>query len=137
MIVLGLSGFSICVPVPVIRGPTRFLTMAEVAEVEDGVVIIDCVAIFYEEGEGGEHYRKKNNFRCRVSRISKKTPCKVKRENLVSLPLTGSLRSRRLEVVGTRNSRAPVLSFAHSFQAFATQTILTGSACETVEIVDP
>ena len=25
---------------------TRFLTMAEVAEVEDGVVIIDCVAIF-------------------------------------------------------------------------------------------
>ena len=36
---------------------TRFLTMAEVAEVEDGVVIIGCVAIFYEEGEGGEHYR--------------------------------------------------------------------------------
>ena len=111
--------------------------MAEVAEVEDGVVIIDCVAIFYEEGEGGEHYRKKSNFRCRVSGISKKTPCKVKRENLVSLPLTGSLRSRRLEVVGTRNSRAPVLSFAHSFQAPATQAILTGSACETVEIVDP
>ena len=38
-----------------------FLTMAAVAEVEDGVVIIDCVAIFYEEGEGGEHYRNKNN----------------------------------------------------------------------------
>ena len=31
--------------------------MAEVAEVEDGVVIIGCVAFFYEEGEGGEHYR--------------------------------------------------------------------------------
>ena len=45
--------------------------MAEVAEVEDGVVIIDCVAIFYEEGEGGEHYRNKNKFRCRVSRIEK------------------------------------------------------------------
>ena len=72
MIVLGLPGFSICVPVPVIRGPTRFLTMAEVAEVEDGVIIIDCVAIFYEEGKGGKHYRKKNNFRCRVLRISKK-----------------------------------------------------------------
>ena len=56
MIVLGLPGFSICVPVPVIRGLTRFLTMAEVAEVEDGVVIIGYVAIFYEEG-GGEHYR--------------------------------------------------------------------------------
>ena len=30
-----LSGFSICVPVPVTRGLTRFLTMAEVAEVEE------------------------------------------------------------------------------------------------------
>ena len=46
--------------------------MAEVAEVEDGVVITDCVAIFYEEGEGGEHYRNKNKFRCRVSRIEKR-----------------------------------------------------------------
>ena len=46
-----LPGLSICVPVPVIRGLKRFLTMSEVAEVEDGVVIIDCVAIFYEEGE--------------------------------------------------------------------------------------
>ena len=44
----------------------------EVAEVEDGVVIIDCVAIFYEEGEGGEHYRNKNKFRSRVSRIEKR-----------------------------------------------------------------
>ena len=64
-----LRCFLICVPVPVIRGLTRFLTMAEVAVVEDGVVIIDCVAIFYEEGEGSEHYRKKNKFRCWVSRI--------------------------------------------------------------------
>ena len=47
---------------PVIRGLTRFLTLAEVAEVEDGVVIIDCVAILYEEGEGGEHYCNKNKF---------------------------------------------------------------------------
>ena len=67
-----LPGFSICVPVPVIRGLTRFFTMAEVAEVEDGVVIIDCVAIFYQEGEEGEHYRNKNKFRCRVSRIEKR-----------------------------------------------------------------
>ena len=36
---VNLPGFSICVPVPVIRGLTRFLTMAEVVEVEDGVVI--------------------------------------------------------------------------------------------------
>ena len=67
-----LPRFSICAPVPATRGLTRFLTMAEVAEVEDGVVIIDCVAIFYEEGEGGEHYHTKNEFRCRVSRIEKR-----------------------------------------------------------------
>ena len=50
--------------VPVIRGLTRFLTMAEVALVQDGQdseLIIDCVAIFYEEGKGGENYRKKIN----------------------------------------------------------------------------
>ena len=58
-----LPGFSICVSAPVIRGLQRFLTVSEVAEVEDGVVIIDCVSIFYEEGEGGEHYRNKNKFR--------------------------------------------------------------------------
>ena len=49
--------------------------MAEVAQVEDGVVIINCVVIFYEEGKGGEHYRKKNKFRFQVSRIEK---CLVK-----------------------------------------------------------
>jgi len=31
---------------PLLGGLTRFLTMAEVAEIEDGVVSIDCVAIF-------------------------------------------------------------------------------------------
>ena len=67
-----LPRFSICAPVPAIRGLTHFVTMAEVAEVEDGVVIIDCVVIFNEEGEGGEHYRKKNKFRCRVERIEKR-----------------------------------------------------------------
>ena len=72
---LTLPSFSICVPVPVIRGLGRFLTMSVVAEVEDGVVIIDCVAIFYEEGEGDDHvdhYRNKTKFRCRVSRIEKR-----------------------------------------------------------------
>ena len=44
-----LPGF----PVPVIRagGLKRFLTMSEVAEVEDGVVIIDCVAIFMKRAK--------------------------------------------------------------------------------------
>ena len=27
---------------------------------------------FYEESEGGEHYRNKNRFRCRVLRIKKR-----------------------------------------------------------------
>ena len=48
------------------------LPMAEVAEIEDGEVIIDCVAIFYEEGNRGEHYRKKNKFRRRVSSTEKR-----------------------------------------------------------------
>ena len=51
--------------VPVIRGLTRFLTMAEVALVQDGQdgeVIIDCVAIFYEEGKGGEIIARKISF---------------------------------------------------------------------------
>jgi hypothetical protein len=34
-------------------------------------VIIDCVALFYEEGKGGENYRKKNKFRCRISKEAK------------------------------------------------------------------
>ena len=57
--------------------------MAEVAEVEGSEVIIDCVAIFYKEGKGGEHYRRKNKFRCRVS-SKEKTAYKVKREDLVN-----------------------------------------------------
>lgn len=34
--------------------------------------VIDCVALFYEEGKGGENYRKKNKFRCRVSKEAKR-----------------------------------------------------------------
>ena len=29
---------------------------------------VDCVAFFYEEGKGGENFRKKNKFRCKVKR---------------------------------------------------------------------
>ena len=48
-----LPGLSICVPVPVIRagGLKRFLTMSEVAEVEDGVVIIDCEQFFMKRAK--------------------------------------------------------------------------------------
>ena len=74
---LPYQAFRSVLPVPVIRGLTRFLTMAEAAEVEDGVVIIDYVAIFHEEGEGGES--NKNKFKCRVSRIEKRlVKCKEK-----------------------------------------------------------
>ena len=33
--------------------------------------VIDCVAIFYEEGKGGENFRKKNKFRCRIDKEEK------------------------------------------------------------------
>ena len=33
--------------------------------------VIDCVAVFYEEGKGGENYRKKNKFRCRIDKEEK------------------------------------------------------------------
>ena len=33
--------------------------------------VIDCVAIFYEEGKGGENYRKKIKFRCQVDKEEK------------------------------------------------------------------
>ena len=58
---------------PVIRGLKCFLTMAEVTEVEDGMVITSLTVwqFFYEESEGDEHYCNKNKFRCRVSRIEK------------------------------------------------------------------
>ena len=47
-----LPGFSICVLEPVvIRGLTHFLTMAEIAEVEGGVVIIDCVAVSWKRAK--------------------------------------------------------------------------------------
>ena len=69
-----------------------YLTMVEVAEVEDGVVIIDRVAIFYDEGEGGEHYRNKNKFRCRVSRIENRL-VKLK-EKICLLPARRVRRSR-------------------------------------------
>jgi hypothetical protein len=35
-------------------------------------VVIDCVAFFYEEGKGGENYRKKNKFRCCISNEEKR-----------------------------------------------------------------
>ena len=34
--------------------------------------IINCVAIFYDEGKGGEDFRKKNKFPCKVNKSEKR-----------------------------------------------------------------
>ena len=48
-------------------------TMAtEVVEVATESEVINCVAIFYEEGKEGENFRKKNKFRCKVNKSEKR-----------------------------------------------------------------
>ena len=65
---------------PAVRGLTRFLTMAEVAEkAKTAWSSLTVWQFFCEEGEGGEHYRNKSKFRCRVSRIEKRL-IKLKRK---------------------------------------------------------
>ena len=34
--------------------------------------IINCVPMFYDEGKGGEDFRKKNKFRCKVKKSEKR-----------------------------------------------------------------
>ena len=38
----------------------------------DDEVLFDCVALFYEEGNEGEQYRKKNKFRCALAEGEKR-----------------------------------------------------------------
>lgn len=40
----------------------------EPATEESQEAIVDCVGFFYEEGKGGENFRKKNKFRCKVKK---------------------------------------------------------------------
>ena len=49
-------------------------TMAtEVVKVAtESEVVINCVAIFCEEGKEGENFRKKNKFRCKVNKNEKR-----------------------------------------------------------------
>jgi len=46
---------------------TEVVEVAEVATESEEDVVINCVAIFYEEGKEGENFRKKNKFRCKVN----------------------------------------------------------------------
>ena len=38
---------------------------------EELEAIVDGVSFFYEEGKGGENYRKRNKFRCKVKKEEK------------------------------------------------------------------
>ena len=78
-----LPGFSICVRVPVIRGLNRFLTMAEVAEVEGGEVIIDTVWQFFMKRAKEANIIAKKKISLDAG-LERKTACKVKREDLVN-----------------------------------------------------
>ena len=46
--------------------------VVEVATESEEDVVINCVAIFYEEGKEGENFRKKNKFRCKVNKNEKR-----------------------------------------------------------------
>ena len=50
---------------------------AENPEGEEVEAIIECVSFYYEEGKGGENYRRKNKFRCKVPR-SERSLAKVR-----------------------------------------------------------
>jgi len=45
---------------------------SEIVTREVEVAVIDCVALFHEEGKGSENNRKKNKFRCRVNKDEKR-----------------------------------------------------------------
>ena len=58
--------------VALIQYATMATDVVEVATESEEDVIINCVAIFYEEGKEGENFRKKNKFRCKVNKNEKR-----------------------------------------------------------------
>ena len=54
--------------IALIQCVTMATEVIEVATESEEDVIIDCVAIFCEEGKEGENFRKKNKFRCKVNK---------------------------------------------------------------------
>ena len=55
-----------------IQCATMETEVVEVATESEEDVVINCVAIFYEEGKKGENFRKKNKFRCKVNKNEKR-----------------------------------------------------------------
>ena len=60
------------VRVALIQCATMATDVVEVAIESEENVVINCVAIFYEEGKEGENFRKKNKFRCKVNKNEKR-----------------------------------------------------------------
>ena len=58
--------------VALIQCATMATEVVEVATESEEDVIINCVAIFYEEGKEGENFRKKNKFRCKINKNEKR-----------------------------------------------------------------
>ena len=58
--------------VALIQSATVATEVVEVATASEEDVVINCVAIFYEEGKEGENFRKKNKFRCKVNKNEKR-----------------------------------------------------------------
>ena len=47
--------------------------VVEVATESEEDIVINCVAIFYEEGKDGENFSKKTKFCCKVNKNEKRT----------------------------------------------------------------
>ena len=58
--------------VALIQCATMATEVVEVATESGEHVVINCVAIFYEEGKEGENFRKKNKFRCKINKNEKR-----------------------------------------------------------------
>ena len=60
--------------VALIQCATMATEVVEVATESEEDVVINCLAIFYEEGEEGENFRKKNKFHFSLVLMSSKAP---------------------------------------------------------------
>ena len=58
--------------VVLIQCATVATEVVEVATESEEDIVINCVAIFYEEGKEGENFRKNNKFRCKVNKNEKR-----------------------------------------------------------------